>query len=270
MERRSVRDIGSVKKRKYGKFALEKAMERNYESLLAILAAFHHLETNEMMRRLLMDSMFIFGFALEDIRKESYYISEPIERKFLRFISPSLQENFTIYFRFKMEEMPLLMNSLNIPAEFKLSNGSWVNGQEGLLVLLKFLASPTRQVDEEDFFGWENTRLSKILKWMKSFIYHNHGFRVQNCLEWHAKHFEASKQAIQTKKRALHQYHQLHERTENVCLHFDGFRIKTCRPQDQSRVTNDDDNDMRIDLDIQSTLYNGKVKVSFLNTTSLY
>jgi hypothetical protein len=153
--------------------------------------------------------------------------------------------------------MPELMRCISIPVEFQLPNGSWVNGQEGLLVLLKFLAYPTRQIDEEEFFGWENVRLSKILKWMKDFIFHHHGFRVQNCLQWHAQHFGASKEAIRAKKRSLHPMNHLHERTEDVCLHFDGFRVCTCRPQDAEV---DDEEEDRIDLDIQSTLYNGKVK----------
>jgi hypothetical protein len=44
------------------------------------------------------------------------------------------------------------MRCLGIPAEFRLENGSWVNGQEGLLILLSFFASLNRQIYEEDFF----------------------------------------------------------------------------------------------------------------------
>jgi hypothetical protein len=37
MERRPVRDIGNVKKRKFGKFALDVALKRDYESMVAIM-----------------------------------------------------------------------------------------------------------------------------------------------------------------------------------------------------------------------------------------
>jgi hypothetical protein len=48
-----------------------------------------------------MDALYIFGIALEDIQRDVNHLTEPLERKYLRFTSPSIQEKFTIYNRFK-------------------------------------------------------------------------------------------------------------------------------------------------------------------------
>jgi hypothetical protein len=75
MERRSVRDIGNVKKRKYGKFALEVSLEKDYESVIAIFAALHLLEENEAIKKMYMDVLFLFGSSLEDIRRDIDHIT---------------------------------------------------------------------------------------------------------------------------------------------------------------------------------------------------
>ncbi|KAJ1397486.1 hypothetical protein B484DRAFT_301350, partial [Ochromonadaceae sp. CCMP2298] len=78
------------------------------------------------------------------------------------------------FFRFPQPLMLRLMRSLRIPPYFKLDNGSVVNGQEGMLVMLKFLAAPLRLIEAEQYFGWELTRLSRIKNWMLQFVYKKH------------------------------------------------------------------------------------------------
>ncbi|KAJ1428280.1 hypothetical protein B484DRAFT_301948, partial [Ochromonadaceae sp. CCMP2298] len=78
------------------------------------------------------------------------------------------------FFIFRLEDMIRLMHCLRIPAYFRLDNGSVVNGQEGMMVMLRLLAYPLRLIDIEDFFGWELTRLCRIKNWMLDFVYRTH------------------------------------------------------------------------------------------------
>jgi hypothetical protein len=149
------------------------------------------------------------------------------------------------------------MACLNIPAEFRLPNNSWVNGQEGLLVFLNLMAYPYRLIDLEKVFGWEMTRLSRIFNWMKLYIYDNHKNLLENNFQWHARFWEKSKQAIQSKKRRLHPHGQLNNRTVNVCSFMDCFRVEICHPTDC--VGQPDANGNRVDLDIQALVYNGNI-----------
>ncbi len=51
----------------------------------------------------------------ESLRADIQYISEPVERKYLRFHSPGLQSSFMQLFRFRAEEMPRLLHCLRMP-----------------------------------------------------------------------------------------------------------------------------------------------------------
>lgn len=126
--------------------------------------------------------------------------------------------------------MTRLMRCLDIPAEFRLDNGSWVNGQEGLLICLHFLAFPSRLIDKEEMFGWEMSRLSRINKYMKCHIYTRQSHLLRDHWAWHIPHLQASKRTWQRKKLALHPGVPLNPRTANVCQTYDGFRVNVCRP----------------------------------------
>ncbi len=82
----------------------------------------------------------------------------PIEHKYLSFENAN-PDTFTTFYRFHQDEMPRLLRTLAIPTEFRLDNGSWVNGQEALMVTLRLLAYPLRYLDVEEAFGWETSRL---------------------------------------------------------------------------------------------------------------
>lgn len=149
-----------------------------------------------------------------------------------------------------------LMRCLAIPADFQLDNGSWVNGQEGLLITLHFLAYPSRLVDKEDMFGWELSRLSRINNYVKRHIYIHHRHLLENHWNWHIPHLLASKEAWQRKKVSLHPQQPLNMRTRNVCQAFDGFRVNVCRPQPVTV-----ENGGGVALDLQAEVYSGHTKV---------
>jgi hypothetical protein len=154
--------------------------------------------------------------------------------------------------------MDELLQCLRIPGDFMLDNRTWVNGQEGLLVMLRLMAYPTRLMDQEQFLGWEYSCLSRINNYMKQYIFDNHHHRLQNYLDWHTQYFDVSKAAFQARKRRDHPRGELYDRTKDVCQYFDGFRVHCCRPQAQQGV---DANGMPVHLDIQALVYNGHEKV---------
>lgn len=163
-QRRNVRDIGNVKKRKCGKYAADSLQEKNCIAMLEIFFIFYYLEEDFYVSEDYFYAVALFASQIEDIGRDINCITQPIERRYLRFLDPTLQDNFTINFRFRVKHMTRLMTCLRIPAEFQLDNGSWVNGQEGLLIMLKLHAYPTRLTELEQFFGWEYSRISRIYK----------------------------------------------------------------------------------------------------------
>jgi hypothetical protein len=118
-----------------------------------------------------------------------HYLTQPVERKYLTFATAH-PDNFTPFFRFLQRDMVRLMRCLRIPAYFTLDNGSVVDGQEGVLVMLRLLAFPLRYIDVEDFFGWEISRLCRIKNWMIKYVYRKHKHRVQDYLWWHVRYIK--------------------------------------------------------------------------------
>ncbi len=74
---------------------------------------------------LLMVAAVVAAEKSESLRADIQYISESVERKYLRFHSPGLQSSFTQLFRFRAEEMPRLLHCLRMPPWFQLDNGDW-------------------------------------------------------------------------------------------------------------------------------------------------
>ena len=125
MSRRAVREIGTVKTRRLGKYASEKSREMDAESLLGILIVLFDSEEEEELKDEYFILIALLGQELEDIQRDVRVISEPIERKYLRFLTASLQDSFASLFCFRQECMTRLLYCLQLPAEFQLDNGSW-------------------------------------------------------------------------------------------------------------------------------------------------
>jgi hypothetical protein len=232
MTRLRVRRVGNVKKRhlaKYAAYVLEE--EQAYQlGLLCLLFAKRARRRGRarMARKYLMLSV-VAAARVEQIDRDIDYISQPVARRYLTFATANAN-NFTAFFRFKLDDMPRLMRCLRIPAYFTLDNGAVVNGQEGLMVALRLLAYPLLYIDVEDFFGWENTRLCRIKNWVIKYIYKKHRHRVQDYLHWHAKYIKQSKSAIRAYKTKLSPTGTLAHRTRNVAWIIDGYRCSVCRP----------------------------------------
>ena len=171
-------------------------------------------------------------------------------------------DTFRAFYRFHQDEMPRLLRSLAIPAEFRLDNGSWVNGQEALMVTLRLLAYPLRYSDVEEAFGWKASRLCRIKVMMIKWVYSNHKHRVRDYLHWHIRYIQQSKDAMQRKKLVVSGNNHLPQRSRNVAWVIDGFRVRVSLPLRGENEVN-----------TQALVYNKWIKVHnilFQNVTSPY
>lgn len=269
-ERRTVRDVGTIKSRRNAKYAADVHLEHDYEQLLLVIVFLYSREDDHEAKQRFIHVIFLIVGALEDITLDVRCINAPIERRYLRFNSPCLESCFTINFRFRRECMTRLMRCLRMPEYFELDNRGIVNGQEGLLIYLKLFAWPARLTDHEVFLGWELSRLSRVFKWVGNFIYENHRHRVENYFHWHVPYLDNSKAAFRNKKTELSEDGRLSPRTQNVCGAYDGIRFAVCRPSGEEV---EDPNGNVIWLNTQMAIYNGYTKTHnflFLYVVSAY
>ena len=83
-------------------------------------------------------------------------------------------------FRFWKNDIPLLADVLQIPADFVCSQGTIFGGLEGLCTLLRRLAYPCRYSDLLQRFGRSVPELSMISNTVMNYIYENHQQRLTN------------------------------------------------------------------------------------------
>ena len=275
MTRLRVRQIGSVKKRHLGKYCahvLDEEQAYNMSLICIILARrARHKNNLRSARRYLLCAV-VAALKLEKIGRDLQYLTQPVERKYLTFETANTN-TFTTFFRFPLEYMPRLLRCLRIPTYFTLDNGSVVNGQEGLLVMLRLLAYPLRLIDTEEFFGWEMTRLSRINNFMINFVYKNHKHRIQNYLHWHVRYIKQCRTAMQNFKRSISLTGTLAHRTRNVSWIIDGFRCSVSRPSQSQSQGQQQQHGPLPNVDIQCLVYNKWKKVHnilFQNVTTPY
>lgn len=271
MTRLRVGQIGSVKKRYLGRYCshvLDEEQNLNMSLLCLILSRRARQQQRQRSSRRFMLCALLAAAKLDEIGRDIQHFTQPIERRYLTFATAN-PSTFTAFFRFPLEHMSRLLACLRIPEYFTLDNGSVVNGQEGLLVMLRLLAYPLRLIDTEEFFGWEMTRLSRINSWMMEFIYRKHKHRVQNYLHWHVRYIKQCKTAMQNFKMSISLTGTLAHRTRNVAWIIDGFRCSVCRPsQPQVQLGEPEPN-----VDLQCLVYNKWKKVHnilFQNVTTPY
>ena len=131
-------------------------------------------------------------------------------------------------FRFWKNDIPLLADVLQIPADLICSQGTIFGGLEGLCILLRRLAYPCRYSDLLQRFGRPVPELSMISNTVMNYIYENHQQRLTN---WNQTFLNPAKleeyaQAISDRGAAL-----------KNCLGFiDGTVRPICRPDQNQRV----------------------------------
>ena len=78
--------------------------------------------------------------------------------------------NFKGKFRFQKTDFRRLCAALGIPDEMRAPNRMRWSGLEGLCILLRRLAYPTRHLDLDDFFGRGKADISLIFNQMLAFL----------------------------------------------------------------------------------------------------
>ena len=182
--------------------------------------------------------------------------TQPIETRVLLFLTQN-PADFALDFRFRKHQICRVHRAFRTPDWIHLDNRSWVVGEEAILLTLSSLAFPQRLFDLEKKYHVEKSRISRILKWTKAFIYDQHRHRVQNFIGWHAMHtIRDSKAAFQTLKQnlSMNDPPTIPHRTRNVCVQIDGWIMRTTRPRGYH-----DNNGIYID--VQGVLYSGYKKI---------
>lgn len=82
------------------------------------------------------------------------------------------------HFRVAKDDLPILLNALQIPATFKCPQGTVCSGMEGLCLMLKRLAYPCRYFDLISTFARPIPELCMITNTVLDWIYNVHGFRL--------------------------------------------------------------------------------------------
>ena len=131
-------------------------------------------------------------------------------------------------FRVEKRDLPALAEALQIPRVFKTNQRSVANGMEGLCMLLKRFAYPSRYGDMIPLFGRPVPVICMITNHALDFLYNTHGHLLT---EWNdtllsPNHLEVYANAVHGKGAALQN-----------CLGFiDGTVRPICKPGKDQRV----------------------------------
>ena len=91
------------------------------------------------------------------------------------------------FFRFRKHDLNRLLAVLRFPPTIHAGNGTHTSiyrGEEGLLLLLRRMASPCRLVDLIDEFGLFESELSYLFNWSISFVYTMHSHLLDSLHVW--------------------------------------------------------------------------------------
>jgi hypothetical protein len=123
----------------------------------------------------------------------------------------------------EMHWITKLQSTIHLP------NQSVVNGQEALLMvtLFKFAKKATDLYDMEKVFGWQSSRLSRIIKYVTLYIYKHHNHRL-HALHFHAPRLALSKKAYREKTKLINNGHHFPLYTRECALSLDGTLNPTC------------------------------------------
>lgn len=260
---RAGRNIGSVKQRNKGLYCADIDKEKQYEGIFLLMLIFRQraitIERKNKLRRIAL----VMALLLIDMGRKIENMVEPVERRFLRFVTQNA-DMFTFNFRFKQEFMDRLLACLMLPPNIVLNNGIWINSQEALLITLHLLSHPCRLGDKEEMLGYERTELCRIRKHVMVHIVRTHGRRITDGIAWHMPYLQECKAAMQRFKSNLHPDGVLFERTANCCLMVDGWRWNICRPGRVIRAPH---------VNLQRQVYSGFTKqhnLTFITACSPY
>ena len=109
----------------------------------------------------------LLGAYYEGLLKKAHIVYQRLD------IESLSDDEFRKFFRFARADIGRLATSLRVPENLELDPCYKVSGQEGLLILLRRLAYPSRYCDLANVFGRSPAALSMIFKCMLNHIHAN-------------------------------------------------------------------------------------------------
>jgi hypothetical protein len=206
------------------------------------------------------------------IHVEKPRIPYPVRNRYFRRACNIDTSECRILFRFDQQELFQLIQCWRVPENIVCSNRSVFNGEEAFLMMLARLASPTRFITMESFWGRDNTQICRCFNTALNYFVDLHREKVTNNLEYWKRYFAKSNEKIKNKIRSLG--YPILEQAEFCCGFFDCTIRPCCKPQGKFKMIYDCVS-YKINFfkkgqeNIQLSVYNGKNKVHALKYLAL-
>ncbi|XP_050515978.1 uncharacterized protein LOC126890879 [Diabrotica virgifera virgifera] len=169
-----------------------------------------------------IDHNLVRGIILNDIFVNP--VVNPIQDPVLQFDLDNMEDKYVkLNFRFQREDLIRLAVALGIPEQIKTRSRHSSGGLEGLCILLRRLAYPSRLCDLEQLFRRSATSISEISNYVNNHIYRNHGYLLRDLgnLPWlNREKLSAYSNSIAAKGAAV----------QNCWGFIDGTARPICRP----------------------------------------
>lgn len=170
----------------------------------------------------------------EEFLLERYdYVSEEKERfsaprpRFTASSFRSLRESSLVFFRFTEQDVYLLLNKLEFPSHFITTKNRYrASGLEGLCILLRRLAYPSRLADLLRVFGRSSPELSEIFLEVQEFVY-SKWCRLLDFKPQHFQHWLPNLAEVVERKGSPF---------DNLVGFIDGTGRPICRPSRQQKA----------------------------------
>ena len=104
MKQQSVRQVGTVKKRQYAKYAIHVQHENEYAALVGIFAISRHQKVDTVKKWNYYYYTLAMCLFAEEVEQIPRVETEKVERRYLRYLDADLRGRFTVNFRFRRDD----------------------------------------------------------------------------------------------------------------------------------------------------------------------
>eukprot|EP00752_Nemacystus_decipiens_P009445 g8444.t1 len=150
----------------------------------------------------------------------------PILRRTIDSVGES--ESYT-NFRFRRDQLRVVMDALGFPDELQAGNGLRFGGEEVFLFMLRRMSTHLRLTELEREFGRDSTALSRMFRMATDLVFEKHSGRLKNGLGLFAEHFAMFAAKIHAKGASEAGGDDINVVDQNVALFIDGTIFEICR-----------------------------------------
>lgn len=130
--------------------------------------------------------------------------------------------------RFRKRDLRRVADALGIPEKFVLPNRSVFDGEEALLFTLAHFASNSRLHELVDYWGRDETQLSRLFRCVCDFLYENHAHLLRDNLRYWSRYMPGCVEAIAKKAKVDLDY--------PVWAFIDGTQLEIRRPTGRNDI----------------------------------